>query len=87
MQITDRFFYCRYIRLGGGAYGQVYKGYDNLEKRYIAVKQIPRVNLCGLEDKEIEIMSKLNHPNIMRCYGSHGDKYNPDGIFMFLELC
>jgi len=29
MQITQRFFYNRYIRLGGGAYGQVYKGYDN----------------------------------------------------------
>jgi serine/threonine protein kinase len=23
----------------------------------------------------------------MEFYGSHGDKFNPEGIFMFLELC
>ena len=32
-------------------------------------------------------MRELKHPNIMDFYGSHGDKFNPEGIFMFLELC
>jgi serine/threonine protein kinase len=76
--------------LGGGSFGIVYKGYDNEQKRFIAVKQIPRANLYGLpqgELKEITIMRKLNHPNIMQYYGSSGDRTAPEGIFMFLELC
>jgi serine/threonine protein kinase len=47
-QITERFYYNRFLRLGGGAFGNVYKGYDNERKRFIAVKQISRVNLYGL---------------------------------------
>lgn len=89
-QITSRFFYNRFLRLGGGAYGNVYKGYDSELSRFIAVKQIPRVNLFGFpqgELKEITIMKQLQHPNIMEYYGSSGDRSSPDGIFMFLELC
>jgi hypothetical protein len=29
-------------------------------------------------------MKKLDHPNIMKCYGSHGDRNCMDGIFLFL---
>lgn len=90
IQITERFSYNRFLRLGGGAFGNVYKGYDNEKKRFIAVKQIARINLYGLppgELKEIAIMKKLHHPNIMEYYGSSGDRSSPDGIFMFLELC
>lgn len=89
-QITPRFFYNRFLRLGGGAFGNVYKGYDSDLKRFIAVKQISRMNLFGFpqgELKEITIMKQLQHPNIMEYYGSSGDKNSPDGIFMFLELC
>lgn len=89
-QVTERFFYNRFLRLGGGSFGNVFKGYDNEKKRFIAVKHIPRVNLFGLppgELKEIAIMRKLKHPNIMEFYGSSGNQNAPDGIFMFLELC
>lgn len=89
-QITDRFNYNRFLRLGGGAFGNVYKGYDNKEKRFIAVKHIPRINLLSFplgELKEITVMRMLKHPYIMEFYGSSGDRNAPDGIFMFLELC
>jgi len=32
-------------------------------------------------------MSKLNHKNIMKLYGSSGGRYSPEGLFMFLDLC
>lgn len=32
-------------------------------------------------------MRELKHKNIMDFYGSFGDKFNAEGIFMFLELC
>ena len=38
-----------------------------------------------LTEREINIMQKLKHPNIIEFYGFYED--NSDGMFMFLELC
>jgi len=43
-QITDRYSYNRWESLGGGTYGKVFLGWDNEEKKPIAVKNvIPRI--------------------------------------------
>jgi len=56
-------------KLGKGSYGIVYKA-ENLEtKQIVALKAIP---LDGVEEndvqKEIDIMLKTTHPNIVKCY-------------------
>lgn len=88
-QITDRFSYNIYNRLGGGSFGTVYKGYDAEEERYIAVKHITRANAVknAGEIREVAIMNELQHSNILQCFGMIGNKFSPDGIFIFLELC
>lgn len=52
-KINDRFYFNKSKRLGGGNYGQVYLGYDNVLKKFIAVKNIPKANLTnfGTENK------------------------------------
>lgn len=45
--------------LGGGAYGRVYKGYDNEAKKIIAVKHIPLKTLRQIRsmfEREIKIL-------------------------------
>jgi len=71
-QINKDYYYDRYFLLGGGSYGKVYKGWDNKQSKPIAVKHILKSSLMhmnGLEQRELEIMNKLKHPNIMGYYG------------------
>jgi serine/threonine protein kinase len=74
----------RYSLLGGGTYGKVYRGYDVKNSRHIAVKHINRQSLSsmnGIEQREIEIMKRLSHQNIMAYYGCHN---GTDGLYLFL---
>jgi serine/threonine-protein kinase len=56
--------------IGKGGYGTVYKGYDPLIKRFVAIKT------CNTDDaefrerffREAEITGRLDHPNIVRIY-------------------
>ncbi len=58
--------------IGQGGYGKVYKGFDPLIKRFVAIKT------CASADREVrerflreaEISGKLDHPNIVRIYDS-----------------
>ena len=88
--LNDDYLINRYINLGSGTFGNVYKGYDLRHQRFVAIKHIPRRNFEGSREsqtREIKVMQKLNHPNIMKFYGYEGGANSPDGIFMFLELC
>ena len=58
--------------IGSGAYGQVYLGLNTITKKYYAIKHMDKKNiydllhsLSGIE-KEIEIQSKIDHPNIVK---------------------
>ena len=58
--------------IGSGSYGQVYLGLNQIDKKYYAIKHMEKKNifqllhsLIGIQ-KEIEIQSKIDHPNIVK---------------------
>ncbi len=77
--------------LGGGNFGTVRKAYRREEKtkrQYYAIKSISKKNLNekdfeGLV-KEVDIISSLDHPNIIKFYETYHDKYY---FHLVMELC
>ena len=58
--------------IGSGSYGQVYLGLNTITKKYYAIKHMDKKNIINLLhslngiQKEIEIQSKIDHPNIVK---------------------
>ena len=76
--------------IGKGSFSKVYIGYnksDKEKKHKFAVKKIYKKNdekYRAYVEKEIDIMKKLNHKNIIKLYESiYTEKY----IFLILEYC
>jgi calcium-dependent protein kinase len=78
--------------LGGGNFGTVRKAYRREEKskkkHYYAIKSISKNNLNekdfeGLV-KEVDIISSLDHPNIIKFYETYHDKFY---FHLVMELC
>jgi len=76
------------VELGSGAFGHVYLVVNNFTKKKYALKVINKRKLlqtygnCELVYNEIEIHSKLNHPNIIRLYNT---SENDEEINILLE--
>ena len=76
--------------LGGGHFGTVRKAYKKSEKdsnKYYAIKSIPMKNLSSNIDdfiKEVDIISTLDHPNIIKFYETYHDKCF---FHIVMELC
>ena len=77
--------------LGGGNFGTVRKAYRREEKskrKYYAIKSISKKNLNekNFEElvKEVDIISSLDHPNIIKFYETYHDKYY---FHLVMELC
>jgi serine/threonine protein kinase len=74
--------------IGKGTFSKVYIGYEksNLDYKY-AIKKIYKKSdpkYIKYVNLEIDIMSRLNHKNIIKLYETiHTDKY----VFLILELC
>ena len=78
-------------QLGGGHFGTVHKAYRINDKKslmkYYAIKSIPMKNLsCNINDfmKEVDIISSLDHPNIIKFYESFHDNCF---FHIVMELC
>ena len=77
--------------LGGGNFGTVRKAYrreEKSKKQYFAIKSISKKNLNekdfeGLV-KEVDIISSLDHPNIIKFYETYHDKFY---FHLVMELC
>jgi hypothetical protein len=54
--------------IGEGSFGMVIKAIDNKQQNYVAVKIIPKKNVSNeiYLLREMNILSKLNHPNIIK---------------------
>ena len=88
----------RYFKIGNligqGSYGKVYEALDEERGQLIAVKVIDKKRLNSFSsnsnssissiESEIEILSKLNHKNIIKYYGSLQSKNH---LKIFLEYC
>ena len=73
--------------LGAGAFGAVYKVKRVSDNLYRSLKEIPKEHIEGKEDEiknEVEILKKLDHPNIMKIYEYFEDENN---LYLVFEFC
>ena len=78
--------------LGGGNFGTVRKAYrkadDKNNREYYAIKSIPKKNLTEKDFtnliKEVNIISGLSHPNIIKFYETYHDQHF---FHLVMELC
>ena len=76
--------------LGGGHFGTVRKAYKKSDKEkltFYAIKSIPMKNLSSNIDdfvKEVDIISTLDHPNIIKFYETYHDQCF---FHIVMELC
>lgn len=70
--------------LGKGTYGKVVQAKIKDSDAIRAIKIIPKTKVTNLErfKTEIDIMKKLDHPNILRLYESFEDSEN---VYLVLE--
>lgn len=76
--------------LGSGASSTVYLGYDTIKNKKIAVKKYTNLKNKSTQYnkalREIELLGKINHPNIIKLYDHYRDTETNE-IYLFLEYC
>ncbi|KAF9615874.1 hypothetical protein IFM89_026800 [Coptis chinensis] len=75
--------------LGKGKFGRVYLAREKKSQYIVALKvifkdQIEKYKLNNQLGREMEIQSKLNHPNVLRLFGWFHDAHH---IYLILEYC
>ncbi|KAI9684285.1 MAG: hypothetical protein M1822_005758 [Bathelium mastoideum] len=67
-------------RLGRGGYGEVLKARNNLDGRVYAIKKIKQESPAALTDvlHEVMLLSRLNHPYVVRYYAAWPEDELPD---------
>ncbi|CAD8140126.1 unnamed protein product [Paramecium pentaurelia] len=75
-------------KVGAGQFGHVYKGYHNITKQQVAIKQIDKKLVKGIFEQmlrhEIEILQQLNHKYIVKMY-AHYETIN--NFYIISEYC
>ncbi|KAI9293036.1 Pkinase-domain-containing protein, partial [Neoconidiobolus thromboides FSU 785] len=63
-----------------GAFSNVYRAYDSLLEKEVAVKVVDKLHLSPSQrnfvHKEVAILRACNHPNIVKLHHFHEDKYH-----------
>lgn len=95
--IPNREYVCTLTKLGKGAYSKVYKGYiksdndDDEPKQYVAIKKMNLQQLRAHDflENEIDIMKRLNHPNILNMIDVIEKKNvsNEKILYLILDIC
>ncbi|CAK0845421.1 unnamed protein product [Prorocentrum cordatum] len=72
--------------LGAGGYGVVCEGKDKHTAISYAVKLIQKTRLTNMEklEKEIRIMTKLDHPNVVKLFQTFQDSRY---VYLVMEMC
>lgn len=75
-------------KLGDGGFSKVYKYYNNLDRNYYALKKVEIKSHNKLDNylREVQIMSKLNHKNIVKYNFSWLD-LDHSTLNIQMELC
>ncbi|ESN95010.1 hypothetical protein HELRODRAFT_193700 [Helobdella robusta] len=79
--------------LGVGAVGEVYKGQCVKTGEQVAVKVMKRFDknttdhLINLQERELEVLRKLNHPNIVKLIAVENEINKPGKKVIVMELC
>ena len=76
-------------RIGRGSFSKIYKGHHKDTNMVVAVKKIEVDNIKQINtniEREIEVMMRLRHPNIVRLYDVVYD-YQHCNIFLIIEYC
>ena len=74
--------------LGNGSYGKVYKAMNIKTENLVAIKSIKKKKDNKIDDNiiknEINVLKKLNHPNIVKIYEFYDIK---DNYYLITEFC
>ena len=73
-------------QLGKGGYGKVYQVKNKKSGELRACKQLSKLNIADLEkfQREIDILIKTDHPNIIKLYEVFESKHN---LYLIMEEC
>jgi calcium-dependent protein kinase len=82
--ITDK--WTKVKDLGSGSYGKVYRVQNKITKEMRACKELSKKKIADLDkfNLEISIMSKCDHPSIIKLYEIYEDKRH---IYLIMEEC
>lgn len=68
--------------VGSGAFGSVYRGWDSLVDREVAVKLLPPGDVAAPPLEEARALARIRHPNVVVVYGADQDE---DGVGIWME--
>ena len=73
-------------QLGKGGYGKVYQVKNKISGKLFACKKLSKLDIKNLEkfQREIEILMKTDHPNIIKLYEIFE---SPNSLYLIMEEC
>lgn len=73
--------------IGKGAFSRIFKAFDSVKGFDVAIKVIRKKKVTKIRkqiETEIQLLQKLDHPNIVQCFGVYEDHSK---IFIVMEYC